>query len=95
MGTYRGPPGDCNQHWHVVSAYHRVDEPGSQSLTRNFFELGSRYTQVIINEENMHDTKDTIERRLTAVKSQRSSGELEDLALIIGTFLLKLDVFDD
>lgn len=32
----------------------------------------------------MHDTKDTIERRLTAVKSQRSSGELEDLALIIG-----------
>ncbi|KAI9462638.1 calcium transporting ATPase [Russula earlei] len=38
---------------------------------------------IIINEENMHDTKDTIERRLTAVKSQRSSGELEDLALII------------
>jgi len=32
----------------------------------------------------MHDTKDTIERRLTAVKSQRNSGELEDLALIIG-----------
>lgn len=32
----------------------------------------------------MHDTKDAIERRLTAVKSQRSSGELEDLALIIG-----------
>ena len=32
----------------------------------------------------MHDTKDTIERRLTAVKGQRSSGELEDLALIIG-----------
>jgi len=33
----------------------------------------------------MHDTKDTIERRLAAVKNQRSSGELEDLALIIGT----------
>jgi phospholipid-transporting ATPase len=43
----------------------------------------------------MHDTKGTIERRLTAVKSQRSSGELEDLALIIGTFLLKRDIFDD
>jgi phospholipid-transporting ATPase len=42
------------------------------------------FLQVIVNESNMHDTKDTIERRLTAVKSQRSSGELEDLALIIG-----------
>ncbi|KAF8496459.1 calcium transporting ATPase [Russula emetica] len=51
---------------------------------------------VIINEENAHDTKDTIERRLTAVKSQRSSGELEDLALIIDgkslTFALEKDV---
>jgi phospholipid-transporting ATPase len=43
----------------------------------------------------MHDTKDTIERRLTAVKSQRSSGELEDLALIIGAFSLEPDAFDD
>ena len=42
----------------------------------------------------MHDTKDIIERRLTAVKSQRSSGELEDLALIIGTFSLNCFVFD-
>ena len=32
----------------------------------------------------MHDTKTTLERRLTAIKSQRSSGELEELALIIG-----------
>jgi phospholipid-transporting ATPase len=38
-----------------------------------------------VNEDNLLDTKDTIERRLTAVKSQRNSGELEDLALIIGT----------
>ena len=44
----------------------------------------SSLLQVIVNEENAHDTKDIIERRLTAVKSQRSSGELEDLALIIG-----------
>ncbi|KAH9073065.1 calcium transporting ATPase [Lactarius deliciosus] len=51
---------------------------------------------VIVNEENLHDTKDTIERRLTAVKSQRSSGELEDLALIIDgkslTFALEKEV---
>jgi len=32
----------------------------------------------------MHDTKETLHRRLTAIKNQRSSGELEDLALIIG-----------
>jgi hypothetical protein len=43
--------------------------------------------QVIVNEGTMHDTKQSIERRLIAVKSQRSSGELEDLALIIGTVL--------
>ena len=44
----------------------------------------SSLLQIIVNEENAHDTRDTIERRLTAVKNQRSSGELEDLALIIG-----------
>ncbi|KZV75965.1 aminophospholipid-transporting P-type ATPase [Peniophora sp. CONT] len=38
---------------------------------------------VIINESTMLDTKDTLERRLSAIKSQRSTGELEDLALII------------
>lgn len=41
-------------------------------------------TQVIVNEENQHDTYDFINKRLQAIKSQRSSGELEDLALIIG-----------
>ena len=39
---------------------------------------------VIVNENTMLDTKDTLERRLSAIKSQRSTGELEDLALIIG-----------
>ena len=60
----------------------------SMNLVCNYFPAAhvkcSSSRQVIVNEENMHDTKDTIERRLTAVKSQRSSGELEDLALIIG-----------
>lgn len=40
--------------------------------------------QVIVNEENAHDTQDFLTKRLAAIKSQRSSGELEDLALIIG-----------
>ncbi|KAF9049923.1 hypothetical protein BJ165DRAFT_1454911 [Panaeolus papilionaceus] len=39
--------------------------------------------QVIVNEENAHDTQDFLTKRLAAIKSQRSSGELEDLALII------------
>ncbi len=43
----------------------------------------------------MYDTKDTIERRLTAVKNQRSSGELEDLALIIGIFSLESNACED
>ncbi|PPQ62936.1 hypothetical protein CVT24_006176 [Panaeolus cyanescens] len=38
---------------------------------------------VIVNEENAHDTQDFLTKRLAAIKSQRSSGELEDLALII------------
>ncbi|KAJ7076878.1 calcium transporting ATPase [Mycena belliarum] len=38
---------------------------------------------VIVNEENAHDTEQFLVKRLSAIKSQRSSGELEDLALII------------
>lgn len=40
--------------------------------------------QVIINEETSHETHDFINKRLSAIKNQRSTGELEDLALIIG-----------
>ena len=42
---------------------------------------------IIVNEETMLDTQEFISKRLSAVKSQRSTGELselEDLALIIG-----------
>ncbi|CUA74534.1 phospholipid-translocating ATPase [Rhizoctonia solani] len=38
---------------------------------------------VIINEENAHDTQEFITKRLNAIKNQRKSGELEDLALVI------------
>ncbi|KDQ19994.1 hypothetical protein BOTBODRAFT_125521 [Botryobasidium botryosum FD-172 SS1] len=38
---------------------------------------------VIVNEETMHDTKEFITKRLSAIKSQRKSGELEDMALVI------------
>lgn len=37
-----------------------------------------------MNEENAHDTAEFITKRLNAIKSQRNSGELEDLALVIG-----------
>jgi hypothetical protein len=42
------------------------------------------FIQVIVNEENAHDTQEFITKRLLAIKNQRSTGELEDLALIIG-----------
>ncbi|TFK44439.1 calcium transporting ATPase [Crucibulum laeve] len=38
---------------------------------------------VIVNEETAHETQDFLTKRLSAIKNQRSSGELEDLALII------------
>ncbi|THH02278.1 hypothetical protein EW026_g541 [Hermanssonia centrifuga] len=51
---------------------------------------------VIINEETSHDTHDFINKRLTAIKNQRSTGELEDLALIIDgkslTFALEKEI---
>jgi len=37
-----------------------------------------------VNEENARDTGEFIQKRLSAIKNQRSTGELEDLALIIG-----------
>lgn len=39
---------------------------------------------VIVNEETAHETQQFISKRLQAIKNQRSTGELEDLALIIG-----------
>lgn len=49
------------------------------------------FIQVIVNEENAHDTQEFITKRLSAIKNQRSSGELEDLALVIGPRSLVLD----
>ena len=40
--------------------------------------------QVIVNEDTALGTKNFLERRLIAIKNQRNTGELEDLALIIG-----------
>ncbi|KAJ7072605.1 calcium transporting ATPase [Mycena amicta] len=38
---------------------------------------------VIVNENTAHDTQQFLAKRLSAIKSQRSTGELEDLALVI------------
>ena len=60
----------------------------SMNLVRNTLSGSERpdlsRQQVIVNEETALGTKDFLERRLTAIKNQRSTGELEDLALIIG-----------
>ena len=39
---------------------------------------------VIINEETAAATKEFIQKRISAISNQRNTGELEDLALIIG-----------
>ncbi|KAF5345280.1 hypothetical protein D9758_008433 [Tetrapyrgos nigripes] len=38
---------------------------------------------VIVNEETAHETEDFITKRLSAIKNQRSTGDVEDLALVI------------
>ncbi|KAK1232321.1 aminophospholipid translocase [Marasmius sp. AFHP31] len=38
---------------------------------------------VIVNEENAQDTEEFLTKRLNAIKNQRNTGELEDLALVI------------
>lgn len=40
--------------------------------------------QVIVNESTALGTSEFLEKRLAAIKNQRSTGELEELALIIG-----------
>ncbi|KAK4705641.1 phospholipid-transporting ATPase, partial [Phenoliferia sp. Uapishka_3] len=38
---------------------------------------------VIVNEDNMHDTRDFLTKRLEAVKNARNAGDFEELALVI------------
>lgn len=43
---------------------------------------------MIVNEETAHETEDFLTKRLNAIKSQRNSGDQEDLALVIGASLV-------
>ncbi|KAG9311983.1 hypothetical protein JVU11DRAFT_7253 [Chiua virens] len=58
--------------------------------------IGESMNLVIVNEETAHETAEFISKRLSALKNQRSSGEQEDLALIIDgkslTFALEKEV---
>ncbi|KAI0759957.1 phospholipid-translocating P-type ATPase [Trametes elegans] len=51
---------------------------------------------VIVNEETAHETEEFITKRLSALKSQRNSGDQEDLALVIDgkslTFALEKEI---
>lgn len=68
-----------------MPTYLGVDESGTLNYSLySTFQLTTLDNQVIINEENAHDTQDFINKRLAAVKNQRTAGEMEDLALIIG-----------
>lgn len=50
----------------------------------------SDFRQVIVNEESAQATEEFLSKRLAAIKNQRSTGELEDLALVIGAYSLCL-----
>lgn len=40
--------------------------------------------QIIVNEETSRDTQEFLSKRLFAIKNQRSAGDTEELALVIG-----------
>lgn len=44
-------------------------------------------SQVVVNEETATATAEFISKRLQAIKSQRSAGDLEELALVIGALV--------
>lgn len=48
--------------------------------------------QIIVNEETSRDTQEFLTKRLFAIKNQRSAGDTEELALIIGPSLGKIKV---
>ncbi|KAF8548890.1 phospholipid-translocating P-type ATPase [Imleria badia] len=58
--------------------------------------IGESMHLVVVNEETARETAEFIEKRLGAIRNQRSSGELEDLALVIDgkslTFALEKEV---
>ena len=41
---------------------------------------------MVVSEKTAHETAEFISRRLSAIRSQRSSGKLKDLALITGAW---------
>ena len=87
MGVDGRQAGNRHQYWDVMPIDLGVDELGVEH-SFGFERHGLPRRQVIVNEESALGTKDFLERRLTAIKSQRSTGELEDLALIIGSSLV-------
>jgi IS1 family transposase len=57
---------------------------GRLSAHFHLFFLLLKKKKVIVNETNARDTQEIMTKRLTAIKNQQSTGELEDLALIVG-----------
>jgi hypothetical protein len=83
LGSHWRQAGNCHQHWNVMSVDLRVYE-FSKVDDNHFDYLLIFIPKVIVNEENAHDTQEFLTKRLSAIKNQRSTGELEDLALVIG-----------
>lgn len=69
-----------------MSSYLGIHEFGSSSSSWELPNYPETICKVIVNEETAHDTHEFLSKRLSAIKNQRSTGEMEDLALVIGTF---------
>jgi phospholipid-transporting ATPase len=70
----------------ISESMNMVDEFFSSVTGWKFFDT-LFVVKVIVNEETAQATQEFLTKRLTAIKSQRSTGELEDLALIIGNIV--------
>lgn len=69
-----------------MSSYLGIHEFGSSSSSWELPNYPETICKVIVNEETAHDAHEFLSKRLSAIKNQRSTGEMEDLALVIGTF---------
>lgn len=51
---------------------------------RSSLGLSLHVSQVIVNEETAHGTREFLTKKLVAIQNQRKTGDLEELALVIG-----------
>lgn len=64
------------------------------SKCSSLFLFFTNFCQVIVNEDSAALTEEFLTRRLNAIKSQKNTGEQEDLALVIGRRICNTQFLD-